>query len=313
MVRDVSELERGRPAVVTIGSFDGVHRGHQYLIRSVVDRARSLDFDSVVITFDPRPVVVLRPGSVQLTGVEEKARVIGAIGPTVLIAMPFTRETSQVPAHEFLGRLLEHVNVAEMWTGADFVFGHNRQGNVDFLISAGQTTGFAVHVVARLQLSGEPLSSTRARELVAAGDVSAAAVMLGHYVVVGGRVVHGAHRGRGLGYPTANVEPPAFQMIPATGIYAGYLRVDGQQLPAAISVGTNPTFGEGDVSVEAYVLDFEADLYGREVLVEFVDRIRSERTFASVDELVAEMARDVEAVRGVLSDAVEPGELLLSQ
>jgi riboflavin kinase/FMN adenylyltransferase len=313
IVHDISELERGRPAIITIGSFDGVHRGHQYLIRNVVDRARTLDFDSVVMTFDPRPVVVLRPGSLQLTGAEEKARVIGAVGPDVLIVMPFSRETSQVPAQEFLGRLLEHVNMAELWTGSDFAFGHNRQGTVDFLIAAGQATGFAVHVVARRQLHGEQLSSTRARELVAAGDVRTAAIVLGHYATVAGRVVHGAHRGRELGYPTANVEPPPYQMLPPTGIYAGHLHVDGNPLPAAISVGTNPTFGGSEVGVEAYVLDFSGDLYGQQVLVDFVERIREEQTFASVEELLAEMERDVESVRGILQDAVEPGELLLPQ
>jgi riboflavin kinase/FMN adenylyltransferase len=310
VVQDVSELQRGRPVVLTIGAFDGVHRGHQYLIRSVVERARALDFDAMVLTFDPRPVVVLRPGNQQLTDGAEKARVVGAIGPDVLIVLPFTRETSQVSAHEFIGRLLDHINIAELWTGADFAFGHNREGTVEFLIRAGQARGFAVHVVARQSLEGEPMSSTRARELVVTGDMRGAAGVLGHYAGITGTVAHGEHRGSELGYPTANVQSPATQIIPATGIYAGYLRVDGERFPAAISVGTNPTFGGESLTVEAYILDFDGDLYGRSVAVDFVEKVRDERTFDSVDALLAEMARDVGRVRTILASTVEPGELL---
>jgi riboflavin kinase/FMN adenylyltransferase len=311
IVHDLAELERAEPTVLTIGAFDGVHRGHQFLIRQVVARARHLGARSMVLTFDPRPQVVLRPGSVQLTDGPAKARIMAALGVDVLTVLPFSRALSEMPAGQFLVSILDHVNLIEVWVGADFAFGHNREGNVDFLIRTGQHSGFAVHVVARQALDREPISSTRARELVGGGDVAAAARVLGHFPSVGGVVTRGAGRGVTLGYPTANLEVPQTQLIPTTGIYAGYLRVDGERMPAAISVGRNLTFGGGDVVVEAYVLDFEGDLRGRSVHLDFVARLRDELRFDGADELVAQMDRDVEETRVLLARAEEPGELLL--
>lgn len=307
VVTDLAMLQRDRPTVLTIGAFDGVHRGHQFLIRQVVERARALDGASMVLTFDPRPLVVLRPGSLELTDGPEKERIIATIGPDTLAILPFTRELAQVPAPDFLQSVLDHVDLAELWIGADFAFGHNREGNVDFLIRSGGELGFAVHIVARERLDGVPISSTSIRELVAAGDMEGASRLLGHYVTVGGRVVSGFGRGVELGFPTANVEPRPAQLLPATGIYAAYLRWEGQRLPAALSVGYNVVFGGDRISVEAYVLDFAGDLRGASVGLDFVARIRPERNFDSVEALVAEMHRDVEKVRGILtSDAGRP-------
>ncbi|HCG01274.1 MAG TPA: hypothetical protein DEV93_12100 [Chloroflexi bacterium] len=311
VVNDLSALQRGRPTVLTIGAFDGVHRGHQFLMRSVVERARAVEFESLVITFDPRPQVVLRPGSNQLTGGKEKVRIISAVGPDLLAVLPFTRETSLLPAGQFVASILDHVNLAEVWVGADFAFGHNREGDVDFLIRNGQHSGFAVHVVSRQKLTSEPINSTSIRRLVREGEVDQAAVLLGHYPTITGRVVSGEGRGRGLGFPTANLDLPAWQLLPETGIYAGYLRLDGLRRQAAISVGTNPTFGGDHVVVEAYVLDFDEDLSKREVDLDLVKRIRGEKRFDSAADLVEEMARDVDKVRTILESAVEPGELLL--
>jgi riboflavin kinase/FMN adenylyltransferase len=312
VVSDLEALERGRPTIVTIGSFDGVHRGHQYLIRQVVDRARACDYDSMVLTFDPRPEVILRPGSLQLTDAVEKARLIAALGPTVLAILPFSRDLAQVRAAEFLAAILDHVNLAEIWVGADFAFGHKREGTVDFLIRSGQTVGFAVHIVSRQPLDGIPISSTGVRELIEAGNVGEAARFLGHYVGFGGTVTRGFGRGAKLGFPTANVQHSPYQLLPALGIYAGYLRVDGQRLPAAISVGYNVQFDGETVTVEAYVLDFSGDLSNREVGVEFVARIRDEQKFDTVDDLLGEMQRDVEKTRSILGQSEEPGELLLT-
>lgn len=312
VVTHVDQLERGRPCILTIGAFDGVHRGHQYLIRQVVNRARSLDAASLVLTFDPRPQVVLRPGEFQLTDGAAKERIISALGVDTLVLMPFTHETSQIPAGQFLVSLLDHVNLAEIWVGADFAFGHKRGGDVDFLIRAGQHSGFAVHVVARQGLAGGVVSSTRVRELVGAGQVEPAAVLLGHYPSLRGRVVRGAGRGADLGFPTANLAPVPFQLIPGTGIYAGYLRTDGASLPAAISVGHNLTFGGGEVVVEAYVLDFEKNLREREVALDLVARLRDELHFDSVPELITQMQRDVDEVRRILAASEEPGELILT-
>jgi riboflavin kinase / FMN adenylyltransferase len=310
IVTDLSALERDRPAILTIGAFDGVHRGHQYLIREVVDRARRRDYAAVVITFDPRPQVVLRPGSKQLTDGEQKARIIKALGPDVLVILPFSRELAAVPAGQFLLAVLEHINLAEIWIGADFAFGHNREGTVDFLIRSGQRSGFGMHVVARQQFDGVPISSTAVRTLLEEGDVSAAARLLGHYFRVPGTVVRGAGRGVELGFPTANLTTEATQQVPATGIYAGFLELEGVRRPAAISVGYNPQFDGTELSVEAYVLDFAGDLYGQAVCLDFVGRVREERRFESVEGLIAAMGKDVAAVRAILGEAQEPGELV---
>jgi riboflavin kinase / FMN adenylyltransferase len=309
---EIGSLTRGRPTVLTIGAFDGVHRGHQYLIRQVVNRARSIDAASMVLTFDPRPQVVLRPGNYQLTDGAAKERIISALGVDTLLIMPFSEETSQIPAGQFLVSILDHINLAEIWLGADFAFGHKRSGDVDFLIRAGQHSGFAVHVVARQALAGLPVSSTRARELVAAGQVEDAALLLGHYPSLRGRVVRGAGRGADLGFPTANVEPPPAQLVPGTGIYAGYLRTDDQRLSAAISVGYNVVFGGQQVVVEAYVLDFDGDLRESEVALDFVARLRGEQNFESIDDLVAQMNLDVENTRAILQHSEEPGEIMLN-
>lgn len=311
-VHDLGELERGTPVILTLGAFDGVHRGHQFLIRQVVDRARAQQFDAAVLTFDPRPTVVLRPGSAQLTAGEEKARLLGALGPDILVVLPFDEALSQVSAGQFLVQLLDHINVREVWVGADFAFGHNREGNIDFLLRAGTRNHFAVHVVPREALNGDQLSSSAVREAIATGDVARAALLLGHFFAVPGRVVHGAGRGRGMGFPTANLQPPAHQILPATGIYAAFVRRGEERIPAAVSVGYNPTFGESDeVKVEAFLLDFDGDLTGEELAIDFVERIREERTFERPEDLVAEMERDVARTREILAGTNEPGELLL--
>jgi riboflavin kinase/FMN adenylyltransferase len=312
VVNDLEKLERGRPTVLTVGAFDGVHRGHQYLIRQVINRARSIDAVSMVLTFDPRPQVVLRPGNFQLTDAVAKDRIISALGVDTLVAMPFSEETSHIPAGQFLVSILDHVNLTEIWVGADFVFGHKRGGDVDFLIRAGQHSGFAVHVVARQGLAGGAVSSTRTRELVAEGKVEEAALLLGHYPSLRGRVVRGAGRGADLGFPTANIDPVPWQLVPGTGIYAGYLRADDHRLPAAISVGHNLVFGGSRLVVEAYVLDFEGNLRDRDIALDFVARLRGEQNFASVDDLVSQMQLDVANARSILDQSEEPGEIMLT-
>ncbi|MGH2443566.1 MAG: bifunctional riboflavin kinase/FAD synthetase [Chloroflexota bacterium] len=301
VVDSLQALKRDRPVVLTIGAFDGVHLGHQYLMRQVVERARALDYLSAIVTFDPRPQVVLRPGSQQLTDAAEKERMVGVLGPDVLVVLPFTHQLASVPAAQFLQSILDHINLAEVWVGADFAFGHEREGNVDFLIRAGQANGFAVHVVARQTIAGASISSTSARALIKDGDVEGAAEILGHYLRIRGPVVRGAGRGAGLGFPTANVRPDAAQVLPATGIYAGFLTLNGDAHDAAISVGFNPQFQGQELVVEAYLLDFEGDLRDRVVALDFVQYIRAERAFESVEALAEAIAQDVLEVRRILA------------
>ncbi len=311
VVSHLDALERGRPAILTVGAFDGVHRGHQYLIRQVVGRARALDALSIVLSFDPRPQVVLRPGSQQLTDGVEKARIMAAMGPDELLLLPFDRNLAQMPPGQFLLSLLEHINLAEIWVGADFAFGHNREGDVDFLIRSGQSSGFAVHVLSRQKLEGQALSSTAVREHIAAGDVVRAAQLLGHHFRLTGVVESGAGRGADLGFPTANIAISPWQMLPATGIYAGYLHSGGEVRNAAVSVGYNLQFDGKAIVVEAHVLDYSGDLRGESVSLDFVARIRDEQRFESVDALVDAIGQDVTRARAILADAEEPGELVL--
>lgn len=300
IVPDFLALQRGRPAVLTIGAFDGVHRGHQYLIGGVAQRARNFGGISVVVTFDPRPQIVLRPGSLQLTDASEKARLIAQMGPDTLVALRFTRELMQVRAGDFVQSILDRLNLKEIWIGADFAFGNKREGNVQFLIDRGQADGFDVHVVARQDIDGERISSTRVREFVEAGNMAAAERLLGHHFRISGPVTSGHGRGAGLGYPTANVQPPPHQVLPATGIYAAWIDIDGSMHPAAVSVGYNVQFNGDQIRVEAFVLDFEGNLRGRTVGLDFVERLRDEQRFANVDELIAAMDRDVARTREIL-------------
>ncbi|MDQ2742760.1 MAG: bifunctional riboflavin kinase/FAD synthetase [Chloroflexota bacterium] len=311
VVTDLAALERGRPAILTIGAFDGVHRGHQYLIRQVVDRARRLEYDSVVVTFDPRPSVVLRPGSMQLTDGAEKARIISALGPRTMVILPFSPELAAIPAGQFLVSILDHVNLAEIWVGADFAFGHKREGNVDFLIRSGQNSGFAVHVVARQSLGGHAISSTAIRQDVTEGDISTAARLLGHYLRLAGTVVRGAGRGHDLGFPTANLRLPPAQLLPGAGIYAANLHALGSTYSAAVSVGYNVQFDGQEIVVEAHALDFSGDLRGQPVALDLVARLRDEQRFPNVDALVEAMGKDVAQTRLILAGAEEPGELIL--
>jgi len=312
LVHELGALQRGAPTVLTIGAFDGVHRGHQFLIQQVVDRAKELHCQSMVITFDPRPSVVLQDKQSQLTNGLAKARMMTALGIDVLVLLPFTSDLASLSAQEFLASILERVNLVEIWTGADFAFGYKREGNVHYLEHASRDAGFEVQVVGRQKFGPESISSSAVRELVSVGDVAHAAEILGHYPGFDGLVVVGFGRGKELGFPTANVRPPIHQQLPATGIYAGYLGFNGRRLGAAISVGYNVVFGGTAIVVEAYVLDFSGDLRDTEVRVDFVDRIRPERDFDSIPALIAEMHRDVERVRRILATAAKPSERTLS-
>ncbi|MGI8824126.1 MAG: riboflavin biosynthesis protein RibF [Chloroflexota bacterium] len=299
-VRKLTDLERDRATVLTIGAFDGVHLGHQFLIRQVVERARRLEYDSMVVTFDPRPLVLLRPGSLQLTDGLSKARVIATLEPDIMAMLEFTRELASVPAEAFLLSVLDRVSVAEVWVGGDFAFGHNRTGDVNFLIRNGEAYSFAVHVVPRQKLEGMPISSSHIRACLSKGDVEGATRMLGHYPGFYGQVVSGYGRGAQLGFPTANVQPPSAQLLPATGIYATYATLGARRLKCAVSVGYNPVFGGKRIVVEAYILDFDEDIRGREIGLDFVARIRDEEGFSTVDALVQQMNRDVDQVRAAL-------------
>ncbi|MBL6274797.1 bifunctional riboflavin kinase/FAD synthetase [Micromonospora fiedleri] len=292
-------------AVVTIGVFDGVHKGHQATIGYAVARARELGVQSVVVTFDPHPAEVVRPGShpAVLTEPARKAELIEALGVDVLCVVPFTPEFSRLPAEAFVHDVLvEHLHAALVVVGDNFRFGHRAAGDVALLEQLGRTFGFAVESAPLVAEAGTVFSSTYIRSCVDAGDVTAAASALGRPHRLEGVVVRGDQRGRELGFPTANLLCHRYAAIPADGIYAARLIRRGGQEPlgAAVSIGTNPTFSGRERRVEAYALDFTGDLYGERLALDFVAHLRGQIRFDGIEPLVAQIAQDVERTRRAL-------------
>ncbi|HEY0401381.1 MAG TPA: bifunctional riboflavin kinase/FAD synthetase [Blastococcus sp.] len=297
--------------VVTVGMYDGVHRGHQKLIGAAVSRARAMHRPCLLLTFDPHPAEVVRPGShpAILTSMDRKAELVADLGVDAMCVLPFTAEFMRLSPESFTHTVLvEHLHAAEVVVGENFTYGHKASGTVETLRAEGRRFGFAAAGIALAEDASDEgevtISSTYIRACVAAGDMVSASRALGRPHRVDGVVVRGHRRGREMGYPTANVETPPFTAIPADGVYAGHLVTrdgDGQnRLPAAISVGTNPTFQGSRRTVEAYVLDYDGDLYGEHVGVEFTQRLRPMAAFPDVDQLMAAMAKDVVDTRQVL-------------
>jgi riboflavin kinase/FMN adenylyltransferase len=293
--------------VVTIGVFDGVHRGHQRIIGRAVEIARERGLPTVVITFDPHPDEVVRPGTQPpyLTTPRHLAELLAGLGVDALCVLPFTVEFSRLTPDEFVHAVLsDRLHATAVVVGENFRFGHKAVGNVSLLSKLGEKYDFTAEGVPLLGEDGETISSTAIRERLAAGDVAAASVALGRPHRVEGVVVRGHQRGRALGFPTANLESPEHTAIPADGIYAGWLLtldLDGaetERWPAAISVGTNPTFGGGERTVEAYALDRDdLDLYGVHAAIDFTARLRGTVRFDSIDDLIAQMHDDVTRTR----------------
>ena len=293
--------------VATIGVFDGVHRGHQRVVGRAVEIARARDLPVVVITFDPHPDEVVRPGSQppSLTTFRRQAQLLAELGADALCVLPFTVAFSRLTPDEFVHTVLsDRLHAAAVVVGDDFRFGHKAAGDVALLSQLGEKYDFTAEGVPLLEAEGMTISSTYIRACLAAGDVTGAAAVLGRPHRVEGVVVRGHQRGRALGFPTANLESPAHTAIPADGVYAGWLctlDLDGtetERWPAAISVGTNPTFDGVDRTVEAYALDRDdLDLYGTHAAIDFTARLRGTVRFDSVADLVAQMHDDVAQAR----------------
>jgi riboflavin kinase / FMN adenylyltransferase len=296
-------------SVVTIGKFDGVHRGHQSIVARAAELGRERNLPVVVITFDPHPDEVVRPGSHPpfLSSARRTAELLAGLGAEAVCVLPFTLEFSRLDPDDFVRTVLvERLHAATVVVGEDFRFGHKAAGDVALLTKLGEKYDFTTEGLPLLGADGATVSSSSIRQHLAAGEVAAAAKALGRPHRVEGIVVRGHQRGRALGFPTANLETPPHTAIPADGIYAGWLAsLDGkghdvQRWPAAISIGTNPTFGEGERTVEAYALDRnDLDLYGVHAAIDFGDRLRGTLRFDSVDELVEQMRRDVDRARAL--------------
>ncbi len=293
----------GEGAAVTVGNFDGVHRGHQTLVAQAVARARESGGEAVVLTFEPHPARVLRPerAPAALSTLDQKEELLDGLGVDRLAVLPFDREVAALSPEDFARDVLAGaLGARHVVVGASFRFGRRREGDAHRLAELGRALGFSVSALPPVLERGGPVSSSRVREELARGDLRAARDLLGRPYFVDASVVRGDGRGRTLGVPTANLEPEN-EVLPARGVYAGRCRTPGGGFHAAVvNLGERPTFGGGRVTVEAHLLDFDGDLYGARVRLEFHARLRDEERFAGTEALVARIREDVERARTLL-------------
>ena len=289
---------------LTIGVFDGVHRGHQQIIRKLTAGAHEMNAPAVVLTFWPHPATVLGNSIVKcLTTPDERANLLFDLGVDVVITQTFDRSVANTSAHDFAARLKQHLGMQRILMGYDFALGKGREGDAARLAVIGQELGYAVEVIPAISDESGVISSTEIRKLVGVGDVAEAARLLGHPYSVHGTVIHGDGRGRSIGIPTANIDYSMDKVIPPNGIYACWVPIGMEKYRAMTNIGINPTFTPDKQSpnVEAHLLDFDRDLYDQDLKVEFVERLRDEIKYPSVEALVLQIHVDIERGREILS------------
>jgi riboflavin kinase / FMN adenylyltransferase len=287
--------------VVTMGNFDGIHVGHQTLVRNTVADARQGGRLAVVLTFEPHPVKVLAPERAPrlILNHDDKMEILEKLGLDLIMIQKFDREFSSIEAQDFVTEyLLKGLNVKKIWIGRDVRFGQRRSGNAESLSRWGREQKFEVGIVEPIMIDGARVSSSRIRDMIDDGRVAQVRPMLGRYHFISGKVVIGQRRGRELGFPTANLAS-CTDLLPKDGIYATLIEVDGSRLLSVTSIGLNPTFGEGPRTVETFILDFTRDIYGRSVKLSFIDKIREECKFVEIDALIARIREDIKAARAI--------------
>jgi riboflavin kinase/FMN adenylyltransferase len=290
---------------LTIGSFDGVHRGHQKLIKKLVVGAHTANAPAVVLTFYPHPAVTLRGrgDSNYLTSPEERAALLGELGVDVVITHPFNQEVAATSARDFMNTLQAHLNIRQLWVGHDFALGRNRQGDVPSLHRLGEEFGFSLNEIPVFEVEGEVVSSSHIRWLLMEGLVEKANRLLGRPYQIKGKVEIGDGRGHALGFPTANLSTWAGHLQPASGVYVSRATVNGVVWGAVTNVGVRPTFEASSVPtrVETHLLDFNGDLYGEEMELTFLARLRPEQKFSTIEELIAQIQSDIKNARAILA------------
>lgn len=303
VIGDLPEANLNGPSFVTVGSYDGVHIGHQHLLRQMQAAAGQLGHHASLVTFHPQPKAVLAPHLQvrYLTTPAEKIILLDGLGLDLMAILPFTHETAQTPAIEFVRDLVTHLKMRQLWVGPDFALGRNREGNIPRLRQIGQDMGFEVNVVEPLIQGGEVVSSTRIRNLLTRGEIRQAIELLGRYPSITGQVTQGAQRGRLLGFPTANLSVLPERAVPGDGVYACFVWVDNERYPAVTNIGVRPSFAGAERTIEAYLLGFDRNLYGLDLRMEFVDRLRSEKRFQNLDDLVAQIRSDAEQAADLLA------------
>lgn len=293
-------------AWLTIGSFDGLHAGHQQIVREITAGAHAQGAPAVVLTFEPHPAEVLR-GPLKgfyLLEPQDKVELFAGLGVDILISHPFDEELRDTTAEQFVQSVHERLHVQQLWVGHDFALGRDRQGNFDALRRFGAQLGFSVHQVLPVRVDGQVVSSTQIRNALAAGEVAVAERLLGRMYSLAGPVVSGAQRGRTIGIPTANVQVPERRLVPATGVYVTWAWLNGERYASVTNIGLRPTFEDGTPApiVETHILDYSGgEFYGQSLKLEFVARLRGEQKFAGVDELVRQIQLDIEHARTTLT------------
>ncbi len=307
--RSLNELQLHR-AWVTIGTFDGVHLGHQAILKEMLIGAHAVGAPAVVVTFHPHPAVVVagRTGDFYLTLPAERVALLDQLGMDVVVMHPFDLEVAALSAAEFVERLVVHTGMSKLWVGHDFALGRKREGNVARLHELGESLGFEVVEIDAVTVSGETISSSLIRVLLTQGDVHHAGRLLGRPYSLSGEVVPGDQRGRKIGIPTANVLSQEGKLIPAAGVYACRAEVNGKIYAAAVNIGVRPTFyGQGTaVHVEAHLLDYSGDLYGQTLSIKFEQRLRGEQRFPTIEALVTQIRADIQQTREILSNNPRP-------
>jgi riboflavin kinase / FMN adenylyltransferase len=304
---ELARAAPGRDAAVVIGVFDGVHRGHRYLIGRMVERARQEGLAAIVVTFHPHPRLVVHPQATltYLCGLEERIELLRALGVDSVAILSFTSELAQLSAREFAALLVDELRLKLLVIGTDFALGRNREGDTQTLTAIGRELGFAVEVVPLLAVASEKVGSSAVRLALARGDMETVASLLGRPFSLRGPVVPGAERGKSLGFPTANIAFGFDRALPVFGVYVTRAYLSGQGVrPAVTNIGLRPTFpgsGEDRPTVETHILDFQGELHGQELRIELLHRLRGEMRFSSADALRAQIEKDVAAARAYLS------------
>jgi len=291
-------------AVITVGNFDGVHIGHQGLLKEVKKRADKMSGTSVVLTFEPHPLKVLKEKKIPLiTPFERKIELIEKLGIDVVICLPFTREFSKVSAREFVEEiLLKKIGMKEIVVGYDYTFGHKREGNIDLLKKLGDELGFKVCILGPILVDNMIVSSTRIRNLIMEGELEKVKILLNRYYQVSGEVIAGHDRGgRLLGFPTANLKL-VNEVFPKNGVYVVEVIYNNKVYGGVTNIGFKPTFGNDALSVETHILDFDQNIYGKKIKLNFIKRLRNEKRFSSIEALAAQIKRDIEEARKILQN-----------
>jgi len=309
IIRDLTEAQLTEPTVLTIGTFDGVHRGHQALIHQLKTAAGQLQAKSAIIAFHPRPKAIFAPeryGHDYLTTPDERIALLESLGLDVLILIPFSLELAQTTAHDFVKLVVERLKMVQIWVGHDFAMGKNREGNVEKLTELGAEFNYTLREIEPFLLEGKAVSSSEIRQQLLAGEVRQAAHLLGRYPSLTGKIVVGAQRGRTIGFPTANFAVPAERLVPANGVYATFVRRPGDErrLASVTNIGIRPSFDGQNRTIESYIFDFDKDIYNQTFALEFVERLRPEKKFDGIDALISQITRDAEQARGLLAKEI---------